>query len=115
MQIINECNLTIHESLNFLEVAKESDAYKIRFLAEDVDDETKLALEEWFNNQVNKMVDSGWRKMVLVENDHSFGLVSNEMSFVKPQGVKVNVSYGITLSSSYDGDKKTYKFTFVAN
>lgn len=115
MKVMEECNLTVHESLNFLEVAKESDSYKIRFLAENVTDETKLALENWYNSQVKKMEGNGWKKMVIVENQEAFGLLSNEMSFLKPQGVKVNVSYGVTLSSTYDGDKKTYKYTFDVN
>lgn len=115
MQVIEECNLTVHESLNFLEVAKESDSFKIRFLAENVNDETKLALENWYNNQVEKMEGNGWKKMVMVENQEAFGLLSNEMTFLKPQGSKVNVTYGVTLTSTYDADKKTYKYTFAAN
>lgn len=114
MQVIQECNVTIHEALNFVEVEKESSAYKIRFLAEEVDEETKLALEEWFVNQVEKLVENGWRKMVIIENNLSFGIVSNEMAFIKPQGLKINVDSGVTLSSSYNDDKKTYKFTFAA-
>lgn len=115
MQVIEECNLTVHESLNFLEVAKESDSYKIRFLAENVNDETKLSLENWYKGQVEKMEGNCWKKMAIVENQETFGLISNEMTFLKPQGSKVNVSYGVTLTSTYDADKKTYKYTFAAN
>lgn len=115
MQLLNSCNISLHDALVFKEVVKESNTYKIRFISTNVDEENLASLDEWFTNQVENLVNKGWVKKVLMDNEMMVGSRYTEIILLKPDGLKVNVSYGLTFSSQYDESKKEYKFSVSAD
>jgi hypothetical protein len=115
MMLLEECNINLHEALEYSEVKRNSESYVIKFEANDVDEELKEELDAWFFEQVEFFENDGWSKFVNMENETMFGVIINEILFLVPPAKAVDVTYGITLSSSYDTDSNKYSFTFSAN
>jgi hypothetical protein len=115
MQLLNSCDITLHDALVFEEIAMESDSYKIRFSSPDIDEKTLVSLDGWFAEQVDNLVNKGWKKRVIRDNEMMFGARYTEIVLLKPEGMKVNVSYGLSFYSQYNDSKKEYRFTVSAN
>jgi len=115
MMLLKECNINLHEALEYSEVKRNSESYVIKFEANDVGEELKEELDAWFFEQVEFFENDGWSKFVNMENETMFGVIINEILFLVPPAKAVDVTYGITLSSSYDTDSNKYSFTFSAN
>ncbi len=115
MAILDASGIEVPEELQFEEVKKKSSSYVISFIKEDVDEQTRLQLDEWFTNHINKLVDDGWKKMVVRDNETILGLTMNEIIMYPPKEKKIRVSYGLTISSAYDSENKSYKYYVDAN
>jgi hypothetical protein len=115
MMLLQDCNVNLHDALEFSEVKRNSESYVINFEANDVDEELKEELDAWFFEQVEFFENDGWDKFVNMDNESMFGVIINEILFLVPPAKAVDVTYGITLSSSYDTDSNKYSFTFSAN
>ncbi len=115
MQLLNSCDINLHDALVFEEVAMESDSYKIRFSSPDIDEKTLVSLDGWFAEQVDNLVNKGWKKRVIRDKEMMFGARYTEIVLLKPEGMKVNVSYGLSFYSQYNDSKKEYRFTVSAN
>lgn len=115
MMLLQECNINLHEALEYSEVKRDGESYVINFEANDVDEELKEELDAWFFEQVEFFENDGWSKFVNMENETMFGVIINEVLFLVPPAKAVDVTYGITISSSYDTDSNKYSFTFSAN
>ncbi|MDX9770655.1 MAG: hypothetical protein RBT19_09840 [Tenuifilaceae bacterium] len=115
MQLLNSCDISLHDALVFEEVLMESNAYKIRFISSDIDEESLASLEGWFAEQVENLVNNGWKKRVIRDNEMMFGARYTEIVLLKPEGMKVNVSYGLSFYSQYNDSKKEYRFTVSAD
>ncbi len=115
MAILDASGIEVPEELQYESVKKKTDSYVITFIKEDVDEETMLKLEEWFTNHINKLVDDGWKKMVVRDNETIFGVTINEIIMYPPKDKKIRVTYGLTISSSKDPENKNYKYFVKAN
>jgi hypothetical protein len=115
MKLLDECNIKIHNALEFTEVKHESNNYKIYFIANQVDETKSNELSTWFIGELEKLEGEGWKKKTMVDNEKMMGMLMNEVILLKPSGVKVNTSYGLTFSSTFDKDKETYKVVIVAD
>jgi len=115
MQLLDECNIKVHNALEFSEVTKKSDGYRITFIANEVDEEKAEELALWFDGEVEKLLSKGWKKSVIVENSRMVGLLMNEFALIKPRDLKVNTTYGLTFFSSFDKEGQTFKFSVTAD
>lgn len=115
MAILNASDIKVPDGFEYDTVEKKTDSYVIRFVNENVDDETKAQIDEWYWNQINQLEESKWKKVVIRENEKMFGAVYNEIIMYPPKDKKINVSYGISLNTAFDAEKKTYKFSVSAN
>jgi hypothetical protein len=115
MMLLQDCNVNLHDALEFSEVKRNSEDYVIKFVANDVDEELQEELNDWYFEQVEFFENDGWDKFVNMDNESMFGVIINEILFLVPPAKAVDVTYGITLSSSYDTDSNKYSFTFSAN
>jgi len=115
MAVLNAADIRVPNELKYDTVEKKSNSYFIRFLAEEVHEETTAKLDEWYNNQVQQLVDSNWKKVVIRDKEKMFGLVYNEIIMYPPKDKAIDVSYGISLNTAYDAEKKMYKFSVSAD
>ena len=115
MQLLDECNIKVHSSLEFSEVTRKSDGYKITFIANEVDEAKGEELALWFDGEVEKLLSKGWKKSVIAENSKMGGMLMNEFALIKPRDLKVNTTYGLTFFSSFDKEEKTFKFSVTAD
>jgi len=60
MQLLDECNIKVHSSLEFSEVTRKSDGYKITFIANEVDEAKGEELALWFDGEVEKLLSKGY-------------------------------------------------------
>lgn len=115
MQLLDQCNIELHDALEFLEVKKKSNNYIISFIAKEVDETKNEELYKWFLGEVEKLQDKGWKKHVNIDNEKMFGSLVNQLILLKPSGVKVRTSYGLSFESSFNIEEQTYKFTVSAD
>jgi hypothetical protein len=115
MQLLDQCNIKLHDELEFLEVKKESNNYIISFIANGVDETKNEEMNKWFLGEVEKLENKGWKKHVNVDNEKMLGSIVNHLILLKPSGVKVRTSYGFTFESSFNIEEQTYKFTVSAD
>jgi len=52
---------------------------------------------------------------VIRDNEMMFGARYTEIVLLKPEGMKVNVSYGLSFYLQYNDAKKEYRFTVSAD
>ncbi|MFO7939701.1 MAG: hypothetical protein R6U66_08130 [Bacteroidales bacterium] len=114
-QLLEACHIEVPAPLEFTEVSKSSSNYKISYKATEVDEATREELDSWFANQTEHLSEHGWEKRVMNENQEMMGSVINEIIFFKPQGSSIDVTYGITISSTYSSEDKTYKVHISAD
>lgn len=115
MALLKASDIEIPDEFKYDTVEKKTDSYYIRFIAEDVDEETTAKLDEWYMNQIEKLEKSNWKKVVIRDKEEMFGAVYNEIIMYPPENKDINVSYGISLNTAIDAEKKTFKFSVSAN
>ena len=115
MQLLDQCNIKLHDALEFLEVKKKSNSYVISFTANEVDEAKNEEMNKWFLGEVEKLESKGWKKHVNVNNEEMFGSLVNSLILLKPKDVKVRTSYGLLFESSFDKEEQTYRFTVSAD
>ncbi|MFP4024971.1 MAG: hypothetical protein ACLFVR_10635 [Thiohalospira sp.] len=115
MEVLNAADIKVPDVLKYDTVEKRSDSYYIHFITEDVDDETTTKLDEWYVNQIQELENAGWKKVVVRDNEKMFGAVFNEIIMYPPKDKNIDVSYGISLNTASDPEKKTFKFSVSAN
>ena len=108
-QLLTSCHIEIPAPLAFTEVSKSSSNYKISYAATKVDETKREELDVWFTEQTEHLVEHGWKKRVVRDNEEIMGSTFNETIFFKPSGSSFDVTYGITLSTAYSPEDKTYK------
>lgn len=115
MAILDESDIKVHAKLEYDTIEKKSNSYVIRFIAENIDEETNIKLDEWYMSQIKALEESNWRKVVVVNNEKMAGIVFNEIIMYPPKDLNINVSYGLSLNTASDAEKKTYKFSVSAD
>lgn len=110
MAIIDASNIDVSDELEYEKVGKKSNSYVISFKKVNTEEETVKKLDEWFVNTINELVEAGWRKKALSENEEMMGVVVNDIIMYPPDDKDIDVSYGLKLSTSYDMEKKSYSF-----
>jgi hypothetical protein len=114
-QLLEECHINIPEALAFEEVTKKSSNYNIKYSASDVDEAKREELDTWFAGQTEHLVEHGWKKRPMREDDEMFNSIINETIFFKPSGSSIDVTYGITISTTYTPEDKEYKVIVSAD
>ena len=115
MAILEASDIKVPAELAFDKVEKKSDAHVISFKNDSISDEAKTKLDEWFTKQLTEMEKAGWKQRALREDEEMMGVVVNEIIMYPPSEKKIDVTYGLTLSTSYVKDKKSYSFYVNAN
>jgi len=108
-QLLTSCHIEVPGELEFTEVSKSSSDYKISYAATKIDEPKREELDAWFTGQTEHLVEHGWKKSVVRDNEEIMGSTFNEIIFFKPTGSSFDVTYGITLSTAYSPEDKTYK------
>jgi UDP-3-O-acyl-N-acetylglucosamine deacetylase len=110
MAILDEANINVSDQLTYEKVDRKSNSYVISFKNDSVNEETAKELAKWFENEVNKLAEAGWKKVPIRENEEMMGIVFNEVILYPPDKEDVDITYGLTLSSTYTSENKTYSF-----
>ena len=110
MAVLDEVNIEVSDELKYEEVDRKSNAYVISFKNDSVHEDTATKLAEWFENEVDKLVEAGWKKVPVRENEEMMGIVFNEIILYPPDKEDVDVTYGVKLSSTYTKENQTYSF-----
>lgn len=113
--ILKSCDIKLHDDFKYVENKKKSDSYIIKYEAKDVDESKKTELDNWYAEQVKMLENKGWKKTVMRENEELIGTIYNDIVLNKPKGSKVKVAYGISLTSGYNAEEKSYTFTASIN
>jgi len=110
MAVLDEVNIEVSDELKYEEVDRKSNAYVISFKNDSVHEDTATKLAEWFENEVDKLVEAGWKKVPVRENEEMMWIVFNEIILYPPDKEDVDVTYGVKLSSTYTKENQTYSF-----
>ena len=99
----------IPESLVFKEaIMNNAGIKKSVFFAENVDEEQKMKLDSWVLDQIKKLENDSWEKLLLQDNVVISGMTYNTYSFKKAQGAESSIVDMLSLTSVYSPDKKSY-------
>ena len=115
MAILDKANINVSDDIKFEKVDKKSNSYVIAFKNDSIDEDTATKLAEWFQNEINKLAEAGWKKVPVRENEEMMGIVFNEIIMYPPDNVDIDVSYGLKLSSTFTKENMTYSFYVSAD
>lgn len=81
---------------------------KTVFVAENVDAETKIQLDNWVIEESEKLVKANWEKILLQDRVMVSGMEYNSYSFKKAQGGESTATDMLSLTSVHSPDKETF-------
>ncbi|MEN8248695.1 MAG: hypothetical protein ABFS32_07165 [Bacteroidota bacterium] len=102
MNRLEELNISIPNEMTFVEIKKAyGGGYSVQFISEGISEETRTMLDDWYKEQCENLVNDGWMKRNIRDNEEMMGIVANQDIFIKS-------SDGIDISTSFDTEKNSY-------
>lgn len=104
--------VTVPSQLSFVEIKKKSGNHKMILKAENITEEELGKLEEWYNNECQRLENDGYKKTVMQDNAKMMGMVFNDFSYRKKTKDSTPTDWDwntISLYSVYDVEKKVYE------
>lgn len=110
MAILEAAEIEIPAELEYEKVEKKSNSYVISFKNDSINEDLLTQLQEWYKKEATDLEESGWKKMVVRDNEEMMGMVFNEIIFYPPESVEIDVTHGISLGSTFKEEEMSYEF-----